>query len=159
MQIEEVYKNLIEQHIGSQFYKSDLHLHFEIPEQTPIGDYCNDLYDILIKHKIQLVGLTVHRQKDLKDLKSGIEILNNLNTKRDTDITFLPCIELKDSSNTHFSIIFNGQNISESNISNLLGAIGRKKDQPNENNKDHGDIIDKSLSGNKDDFRKDFSNY
>lgn len=159
MNIEEIYQILVENSLGSQYYKADLHVHFDHGKME-FSTYIENLHNVFTKHKLKIICLTVHRQKDLDELFTGIEKLKELNEKKSVDITFFPSIEVKDSSNTHFSIIFNSDNkFSQSEIGNLLGALGRLTKQSNEDNKDQGDRLELSLSGDKDKLKKIFSEY
>lgn len=148
MNINDLYENLLKKPLGSEFIKCDLHLHFEPinSDDENLKKHCKKLYKILNKHQVKLVALTVHRQQDLELLFKGIKYLNEFNESNDFKILFFPAIELKDSNNIHFAIIFN-KNLSISEIGNLLGAIGRKKEQNNRLNRDQCDIVKKSLSG------------
>ncbi len=160
MNIDTIYEKIIEKNTGARYVKSDLHVHFEPLEIDEINfkNYCNDLNSIFSKYEIELVVLNVHRQQDLEILFKGISILRELHNENNLEITYIPGIELKDSSNTHFAIILNN-NLSLSEIGNLLGAIGRKKTQNNMDNPDQCDIIEKNLSGDKNDIYKHFAEY
>jgi len=160
LNINDIYEDLIKQPFGTDFIKSDLHLHFAPPttDNDNIKNYCEKLYDVLKRHEIWLIALTVHRQQDLEVLFKGIEIIKNLCHEGSYDITIFPSIEIRDSSNTHFAIIFN-KNLTLTEIGNFMGAIGRKKEQENINEREKSDLIDKNLSGDQIELGKKFSDY
>ncbi|MHA1335975.1 MAG: hypothetical protein ACTSPW_09505 [Promethearchaeota archaeon] len=160
MDIDEIYNNLLKETQGAKYYKSDLHLHFEFKngEEEDLKDYCNRLFNILYKYKIDIIGLTVHREKDLSDLFQGINLLNEIAKSNNYNLHIFPSIELKDSRNTHFCVIFDNKTTKD-DIIRFLGGIGKRKSSDNLVNIDKCDQIDQDIIGSSSNVKETIFKY
>lgn len=159
MDIDKIYENLLEQPVGAQYFKSDLHIHFEPKNfnKQELIDYCQKLFKVLKKNQVNLIALTVHREQDLELLFKGIEILTELSKENNYKIYIFPAIEVKDSNNAHVAIIFDHYMLKEGIIS-FLGSIERIRDKAN-NNMDHCDSIKKNIIGDRINIKDKMSEY
>ncbi len=135
MEIDEIFNNLLSQPLGSKYYKSDLHVHLdpEIKEDEKLKEFCLKFFDILNKHEIEIIALTVHREESLELLFKAIKLLKELAKNANYNLEIYPSIELKDGRNTHFAVIFDNQKRKE-DIIRFLGGIEKKP--PSQNNID-----------------------
>lgn len=160
MEIEEIYNKISEGSKGCMYYKCDLHLHFFPEDQSEEGikNYCNELFIILKKHNINLIGLVIHREEFLDYLFKGIEFLEEYSNQNNFDLYVFPSIELKDNRNTHFAVIFEiGTN--KDDILKFLGGISKKQNQDDPLNMDKCDQIDQDITGSKAKIKNELLNY
>jgi len=160
MEIEDIYNKILGRPEGNKYYKCDLHVHFcpENISEDGIKDYSKELFDVLKKYNINLIGLTIHREEFLDYLSIGIHYLNALSEQNNYDLHIFPAIELKDVRNTHFSVIFE-KNIKNNDILKFLGGIGKKVNQSAPSNMDKCDQIDQDITSSKSTVKEALFNY
>lgn len=160
MEIDEIFNNLLSQPLGSKYYKSDLHIHLdpEIKEDDKLKEFCLKFFDILNKHEIEIIALTVHREESLELLFKAINLLKELAKDANYNLEIYPSIELKDVRNTHFAMIFNNRKRKE-DIIRFLGGIGKKPPSQNNINLDKCDQITQDITSPSSNIRKKIIEY